>query len=193
MLCWKNYKNSGFGVFWKNDPKMSKRLSQTLVQGWVKTWSMLHNIVGTKFWLQKWQYLSYFSFLRFSLHKKNIFGKWKEQIRKLGPKFDSKKGHFWTNCWLYNLYLCCRVKNWSKIWGFTSRKLVQVKVKNWSKIYFVYFCPVMKIATNAQKNRVLGLGGKKGFCENWSFEKNAKHDFCLESGKRHFVDTICFG
>ena len=39
------------------------------------------------------------------------------------------------------MYICCRVKTWSKIWGFLSQNLVQGCVKTWSKIFFGLFFP----------------------------------------------------
>ena len=44
--------------------------------------------------------------------------------------------------WLYKyIYICCRVKTWSKIWGFLSQNLVQGCVKTWSKIFVCLFFP----------------------------------------------------
>ena len=40
-----------------------------------------------------------------------------------------------------SIYICCRVKTWSKIWGFLSQNLVQGCVKTWSKIFFWLFFP----------------------------------------------------
>ena len=41
------------------------------------------------------------------------------------------------------IYICCRVKTWSKIWGFLSQNLVQGCVKTWSKIFFACFSPIL--------------------------------------------------
>ena len=40
-----------------------------------------------------------------------------------------------------HIYICCRVKTWSRIWGFLSQNLVQGCVKTWSKIFFCLFFP----------------------------------------------------
>ena len=45
---------------------------------------------------------------------------WTKFWRNLGPSFDSKHPKSWTKFWLYSIYICCKVKNWSKIWGFIS-------------------------------------------------------------------------
>ena len=113
-FCWKRYKNSGVSIFWKmkKGQQMSKRLSQNLVQGCVKTWSKYvaqHN--WTKFWLKKSNvclfFLQIFWRISFSLQKEEYFWK-KTKEGKTEENLDQvwlKNGYFWTKFWLYSAYI----------------------------------------------------------------------------------------
>ena len=138
----KRYKSSGFNILRKRPTmgKNSKRLSQKLVQRWVKDgFQHVAQHKWTNLWLKNGNlYLSLFLKISFSLQKEehtNVKGK-----RQIGPIIDSKQGNVWTKFWLYNIHMLYS-KNLSKIWPFLSRKSGQGWVKYLSKIFLLVSPP----------------------------------------------------
>ena len=68
MLCWKQYKTGGFGIFWKKEigEKNVTKVESNLVQGWVKAWSkhVAQHHKWTKFWLKNANFCLIFLFLK---------------------------------------------------------------------------------------------------------------------------------
>ena len=48
--------------------------------------------------------------------------------------------HICVYIYIY-IYMRCRVKSWSKIWGFLCKNWPKSSVKNWSKCFFSQFAP----------------------------------------------------
>ena len=68
----------------------------------------------------------------------------------LGPVFNST-AYIYIYIYIY-IFFCCKVKNWSKIWGFKVKHWSKFKVKNWSKFFhcFPHFCSVFWVFLKTQ-------------------------------------------
>ena len=76
-------------------------------------------------------------FLQTVLKKTNLAQIITLQMAKLGPENNS-------TAYIY-IYICCKVKKWSKIWGFKVKKWSKLKAKKWSKLFhcFPHFYSVL--------------------------------------------------
>ena len=122
LFCWKPYKIVVWAHFekfekGKNGQKMTKRLSQISVQGWVKNLSKYvaqHN--WTDFDSKKWYFVSSIFFLSHSpCRKKNVFEKQKRKKEETLDRFLTQKNQFldrFLTLQIY-IYICCGVIIWA--------------------------------------------------------------------------------
>ena len=109
---------------------------------------------------------------------------WKEHPDNVRALHSQLNRWTHTNMQCVYIYICCRVKTWSKIWVFSIKTWSKVGAKLGPRFVFACFSPILKCFGVSKNTQLVCRGAKIIF---WQFVRISKEVFAQKCAPLVFV------